>query len=57
MSLIGDALSHAVLQGVAIGYLFAGMSLLAMGLGGFIAGLCIALISSWISSATKLHED
>ncbi|MGO1189882.1 metal ABC transporter permease [Vibrio casei] len=57
MSLIGDALSHAVLPGVAIGYLFAGMSLLAMGLGGFIAGLCIALISSWISSATKLHED
>jgi len=57
MSLIGDALSHAVLPGVAIGYLCAGMSLLAMGLGGFIAGLLVAMSSSWISSATRLHED
>lgn len=57
MSLIGDALSHAVLPGVAIGYLFAGMSLVAMGLGGFIAGLFVAILSNWISSATKLHED
>ena len=57
MSLIGDALSHAVLPGVAIGYLCAGMSLFAMGLGGFIAGLLVAMSSSWISKATKLHED
>ncbi len=57
MSLIGDALSHAVLPGVAIGYLISGMSLLTMGLGGFIAGLCVAMGSSWISSVTKLHED
>lgn len=57
MSLIGDALSHAVLPGVAIGYLCAGMSLLAMGLGGFVAGLLVAMSSSWISNATRLHED
>lgn len=57
MSLIGDALSHAVLPGVAIGYLLSGMSLLAMGLGGFIAGLMVALLSGWISSATRLNED
>jgi zinc/manganese transport system permease protein len=57
MSLIGDALSHAVLPGVAIGYLCAGMSLLAMGLGGFLAGLIVAISSSWISTKTKLHED
>ncbi|MBJ3816880.1 metal ABC transporter permease [Shimwellia pseudoproteus] len=57
MSLIGDALSHAVLPGVAIGYLLSGMSLLAMGLGGFIAGLLVALLSGWVSSATRLRED
>ncbi len=57
MSLIGDALSHAVLPGVALGYLLSGMSLLVMGLGGFAAGLLVALLSSWISRATKLHED
>ncbi len=57
MSLIGDALSHAVLPGVAIGYLLSGMSLLAMGLGGFVAGLVVALLASWISRVTQLHED
>ena len=31
MSLMGDALSHAILPGVAVGYLVSGMSLLAMG--------------------------
>ncbi|MBD0848052.1 iron ABC transporter, partial [Pectobacterium carotovorum subsp. carotovorum] len=45
MSLIGDALSHAVLPGVAIGYLISGMSLLAMGIGGFFARLSVALLS------------
>lgn len=57
MSLIGDALSHAVLPGVAIGYLLSGMSLAAMGTGGFIAGLLVALLSGWISRATGLRED
>lgn len=57
MSLIGDALSHAVLPGVAIGYLLSGMSLLAMGVGGFIAGLLVALLAGWVSSVTTLRED
>lgn len=57
MSLVGDALSHAVLPGVAIGYLFAGMSLFYMGVGGFFAGLFVALTSSWISKRAKLSED
>src|ERR1700761_771266 len=34
MSLIGDALSHAILPGVAIGFLLAGMCVLAMAGGG-----------------------
>ncbi|GAM77787.1 zinc ABC transporter [Vibrio ishigakensis] len=57
MSLVGDALSHAVLPGVAIGYLFAGMSLFYMGLGGFFAGLLVALTSSWLSKRARLNED
>lgn len=57
MSLIGDALSHAVLPGVAVGYLLSGMSLLAMGVGGFIAGLVVALLSGLISRHTLLRED
>lgn len=57
MSLTGDALSHAVLPGVATGYLLCGMSLLAMGAGGFIVGLLVALLSGWVSKATSLPED
>lgn len=57
MSLVGDAMSHAVLPGVAIGYLLSGMSLLAMSFGGFIAGLFVAVLSGYLSSRTRLTED
>ncbi len=57
MSLVGDALSHAVLPGAAIGYLLSGLSLVAMGIGGFIAGLAVALLSGAVSRFTPLRED
>ncbi|RRY70374.1 metal ABC transporter permease [Klebsiella pneumoniae] len=57
MSLMGDALSHAILPGVAGGYLLSGMSLLAMTLGGFIAGIVVALVAGWVSRRTPLKED
>jgi zinc/manganese transport system permease protein len=58
MSLMGDALSHAVLPGAAIGYLVAGsLSLTAMGIGGLVAGMSVALLSGAVSRATVLSED
>jgi len=58
MSLVGDAMSHAVLPGAAIGFLIAGgLSLPAMGLGGLVAGLSVALLSGLISRTTVLRED
>ncbi len=58
MSLMGDALSHAILPGAAIGYLIAGsLSLTAMGLGGLVAGLSVALLSGIVSRVTPLQED
>lgn len=57
MSLVGDALSHAVLPGAAIGYLISGLSLVAMGVGGVIAGLAVALLSGAVSRYTPLRED
>jgi len=57
MSLVGDALSHAVLPGAAIGYLISGLSLVAMGIGGIIAGLSVALLSGAVSRYTLLRED
>lgn len=57
MSLMGDALSHAVLPGVALGYMFMGLSLPALSLGGFVAGLLVALLAGLVSRTTLLKED
>lgn len=57
MSLMGDAISHAVLPGVAVGYMISGLSLFAMSVGGVIAGLVVALLSGLTSRATGLKED
>jgi zinc/manganese transport system permease protein len=57
MSLLGDALSHGVLPGVAIGYLVAGLSLSAMALGGVLAGMLVAGIAGFVSRFTTLKED
>ncbi len=57
MSLVGDALSHAVLPGVALGFLVSGLSLYSMTLGGIVAGLAVALLSGAVSRVTLLRED
>jgi zinc/manganese transport system permease protein len=58
MSLVGDAMSHAVLPGAAVGFLIAGgLSLPAMGLGGLVAGLSVTLLSGLVSRMTPLRED
>ncbi|MGJ0392348.1 MAG: metal ABC transporter permease [Methylocystis sp.] len=57
MSLAGDALSHAVLPGAAIGYLVAGLSLPAMTAGGLVAGLVVAVATGAASRFTTLRED
>ena len=57
MSLLGDALSHAVLPGVAVGFMLFGLSLPAMALGGVVAGLLVAAIAGLVSRATTLKED
>jgi len=57
MSLIGDAMAHAILPGAAIGFLIAGLNVFAMATGGLIAGLAIALGAGLIARATLLKED
>ena len=57
MSLLGDALSHAVLPGVAVGFMLFGLSLPAMAIGGVAAGLLVAGIAGFVSRATSLKED
>lgn len=57
MSLVGDALSHAVLPGAAIGFMIAGLSLVVMSLGGFVAGLAVAVLSGLVARMTPQRED
>ncbi|MCG6658844.1 metal ABC transporter permease [Halomonas campisalis] len=57
MSLMGEALSHAILPGVAVSFLLAGFSLPLMMLGGLVAGLATVGIASSISLISGLKED
>ena len=57
MSLMGDAMSHAILPGAAIGYLLFGLSILPMTAGGLAAGLLVALGSGLVARFTALRED
>jgi zinc/manganese transport system permease protein len=57
MALTGDAMAHAILPGAAMGYLAAGLSLGPMTVGGFIAGLIVAVGSGVVARTTILRED
>ncbi|RIY02437.1 metal ABC transporter permease [Aureimonas flava] len=57
MSLVGDAMAHAILPGAAVGFLVAGFSLFAMTLGGILTGLAVALLAGLVSRYTTLRED
>ena len=57
MSLMGDALAHALLPGAALGFLLGGLSLPAMSLGGFLAGMATALVSGVIARFSSMRED
>ena len=57
MSLVGDAMAHAILPGAAIGFLLSGLSLVAMTTGGLIAGFAVALLAGLVSRSTGVKED
>jgi len=57
MSLMGDAMAHAILPGAAVGFMVSGLSLTAMTLGGLVAGLAVALAAGAVSRLTPLRED
>ena len=57
MSLVGDAMAHAILPGAAIGFLLSGLNLFAMTTGGLIAGFTVALLAGLVSRTTGLKED
>jgi len=57
MALVGDAMSHAILPGASIAFLFFGLSVWPMTLGGLVAGLAVAAMAGAITQFTQLKED
>jgi zinc/manganese transport system permease protein len=57
MSLMGDAMSHAILPGVAVAFLLTGMNRIMMTVGGLIAGLLVAVLSGLMTRVTEIKED
>jgi zinc/manganese transport system permease protein len=57
MALAGDAMSHAILPGVAMAFLVSGLSLWPMTLGGLAAGVIAASAAVLLVRFTQLKED
>ena len=57
MSLMGDAISHAILPGAAVAFLFFGLSLYSITIGALVASLIVASTSGILSRITNLKED
>ncbi|MEL7161223.1 MAG: metal ABC transporter permease, partial [Bacteroidota bacterium] len=57
MSLVGDALAHAILPGVVVAYMLVGYSTLAFFSGAVVAGLITAFGITWIQQSVKTKND
>lgn len=57
MSLVGDAMSHAILPGIAIAFLLFGISVWPMTVAAMLAGIVIAGVALFLTRATQLRED
>lgn len=57
MTLVGDAMSHAILPGLALAFASFGLALLPMTLGGLAAGALVALLAVVLTRTTQLKED
>jgi zinc/manganese transport system permease protein len=56
-SLDGNVLSHAVMPGAALGFLYAGYSLAALTLGGLLTGLAVAGLAALMASTRRQRQD
>lgn len=57
MALLGDAMSHAILPGIALAFLFFGLSVLPMTIAALGTGLLVALAAFVLTRVTTLKED
>jgi manganese/iron transport system permease protein len=57
LALFGDALGHAVLPGVMLGYLWGGKAFFAIFAGAVVTGLMAAALVGWIPRASRHRSD
>ncbi len=57
MSLLGDALSHAILPGIFVAFVLFGYSTIGFFLGSTIAGVLAAVLISWIQQNVQTKND
>jgi zinc/manganese transport system permease protein len=57
MSLVGDAMSHAILPGVSLAFLFFGLSVWPMTIAALGTGLVVAVLAFTLTRITSLKED
>jgi ABC-type Mn2+/Zn2+ transport system permease subunit/Mn-dependent DtxR family transcriptional regulator len=57
LSLIGDALAHAVLPGVVISFMVAGKGQISLFIGAVISGIVTALLIGFVNRNSKIKED
>src|SRR6195952_315166 len=57
MALDGNVLSHAVMPGAALGFVYAGHSPAALSLGGFASGALVATLTGLLSRKRATRQD
>jgi len=57
LALMADSLSHSMLPGLALGWMFFGLSLSALFVGGLFAALFVALGAQVVARSSRLKED
>ena len=57
MSLAGEAMAHAIVPGIVIAFVVAGLTMGSMVIGGLIAGVTVAALTSLLARETIIRED
>lgn len=57
LSLAGEAMAHAITPGIVVGFVVAGLSVTSLLVGGLIAGVGVAVLTTLVSRKTILRSD
>ncbi|MEM7121790.1 MAG: metal ABC transporter permease [Pseudomonadota bacterium] len=57
LSLAGEAMAHAIVPGIVIAFVIAGLSVASMIIGGLTAGIAVAALTSLLARMTIIRED